>query len=268
MLVSVKMKTTKKTMVATLMIVMVLAVGIVPIFAQSDSVPDISPEAGPQGKGNRQGQLQRFIQNIRERIQIANPEEIDISGLNEADVDPRIADALGADAVEDEENAVGGLWILNAHGSTVTITPVTDAELTEDRIGLQLVAEKIKNTEFGALYEVHWGRVLHDDEKVEIDGYALLDSDGVFYMTLEGEDLEYKAIGKIAPAVRGVRVAMKGFMTHDDVEYSHTMRGRAVPFRWFNRAANQVRRNAKPAPEGVEIEPTRNKPVTSSAIPA
>ena len=58
------------------------------------------------------------------------------------------------------------------------------------------------------------------------------DSDGVFYMTLECEDLSFKAIGRIAPAKMGVRVAMKGYMTHDGVEYSHSMRGRAVPFGW------------------------------------
>jgi len=90
----------------------------------------------------------------------------------------------------------------------------------------------------------------------------------VFYMALDGEDLEYKAIGKIAPAMGGVRVAMKGYITHDGVEFSHTMQGRAVPFGWFNRAANQLRRNVKPVPEGAQVEPSSNKPVTSSAIAA
>jgi len=92
MLVSVKMKSTKKTMVATLMIVMVLAVGVTPIFAQSENAPGISPNAGI-GKGNRKGQLQRYRENIRERI-YEKPEEIDISELNEADVDSRIPKPL------------------------------------------------------------------------------------------------------------------------------------------------------------------------------
>ena len=269
MLVSVKMKTTKKTMIATLMIVMVLAGGVTPIFAQSDNAPDISSNAG-SGKMNRQGKLQRYRQNLRERLNFAKPEEIDLEALDESDVDPRITEAVDAEAIEDEENAVSGLWILNTHGSTVTITPVTDAELSEDRIGLQLVAEKVKNTEFGALYEVLWGRVHHDDEKVEVEGYALLDSDGVFYMKLDGEDLEFKAIGKVAPAVAGVRIAMKGYMTHDDVEYSHTMRGRAIPFGWFNRAVKQMRPKGRPdqAPEDAPVEPTMSKPVTQGAIAA
>ena len=77
---------------------------------------------------------------------------------------------------------------------------------------------------------------------MEIEGFAVLDSDEVFYMALEGEELSFKAIGKIAPARMGVRVAMKGYMTHDGVEYSHTMRGRAIPFGWYNRLANQLRR--------------------------
>ncbi len=267
MSVSVKMKTTKKTMVATLMIVMVLAVGITPIFAQSDNAVD-SNSGFRSKKALRAGKMQQNRAKIQERFQLVKPEEIDISGLDENDAAPRIADALEAEEIVDEENAVGGLWILNARGSTVTLTPVTDAELTADRIGLQLVAEKIKNTEFGALYEVHWGRIIHDEEKTEIKGYALLDSDGVFYMTLDGEDMEYKAIGKIAPAVRGVRVSMKGYMTHDGVEYSHTMEGRAIPFGWFNRAVNQRRQTVKPVPEGTQVEPSRNKPVTSSATPA
>jgi len=165
-----------------------------------------------------------------------------------------------ADEIEGEETIVGGLWILNARGVTVAISPVTDAAETNTRIGLQLVAEKIKATEYGVLYEVHWGRILHEGENVEIEGLAVLDSDGVFYMALEGDDLSFKAIGRIAPAQMGVRVAMKGYMTHNGVEYSHTMRGRAIPFGWYNRLANQLRRRATPenAPDvAPEIEPSR-----------
>ena len=97
-----------------------------------------------------------------------------------------------------------------------------------------------------------------------------MDSDGVFYMSLDGENLEFKAIGKIAPAMGGVRVAMKGYLTHDGVEYSHTMRGRAIPFGWFNRMTNQLRRKARPVPtpENVPVEPTEYSPVSNGAIPA
>lgn len=263
------MKTTKKTMIATLIIVMVLTIGVTPIFAQSENTPDITPGEG-KGRQTQANKLQMYRQRLRKRISQIHPEEIDLSSLDEADVAPRIADALKAEEIEDEENAVGGLWILNARGSTVTFTPITDAELSENRIGLQLVAENIKNTKLGALYEIHWGRVLHDDEKVEIEGYALLDSDGVFYLTLDGEDLEFKAIGKIAPAMAGVRVAMKGYMIHDDIEYSHKIHGRAIPFGWFNRAANQLRKQVRPTPnmEDAPVEPTHYNAVTSQGTPA
>ena len=267
-LVSVKMKATKKTMIATLMIVMVLATGITPIIAQSDNALDSNSLAGRDtassaGKGRPMWiqQVQQYKENLRQRIQTGTtPEEIDLNDLDEATIVTRLAEVEAADEIEGEETIVGGLWILNARGVTVAISPVTDAAETNTRIGLQLVAEKIKATEYGVLYEVHWGRILHDGENVEIEGLAVLDSDGVFYMALEGEDLSFKAIGRIAPAKMGVRVVMKGYMTHDGVEYSHTMRGRAIPFGWYNRLANQLRRRATPenAPDvAPEIEPSR-----------
>jgi hypothetical protein len=206
--------------------------------------------------------VQQYKENLRQRIQTGTtPEEIDLNDLDETTIATRLAEVEAAGEIEGEETIVGGLWILNARGVTVAISPVTDAAETNTRIGLQLVAEKIKATEYGVLYEVHWGRILHDGENVEIEGLAVLDSDGVFYMALEGEDLSFKAIGRIAPAKMGVRVAMKGYMTHDGVEYSHTMRGRAIPFGWYNRLANQLRRRATPenAPDvAPEIEPSRN----------
>ena len=268
LLVSVKMKATKKTMIATLMIVMVLATGITPIIAQSDNALDSNSLAGRDtassaGKGKPMWvqRVQQYKENLRQRIQTGTtPEEIDLNDLDEATIVTRLAEVEAADEIEGEETIVGGLWILNARGVTVAISPVTDAAETNTRIGLQLVAEKIKATEYGVLYEVHWGRILHDGENVEIEGLAVLDSDGVFYMALEGEDLSFKAIGRIAPAKMGVRVAMKGYMTHDGVEYSHTMKGRAIPFGWYNRLANQLRRRATPenAPDvALEIEPSR-----------
>jgi len=268
LLVSVKMKASKKTMIATLMIVMVIATGITPIFAQSDNVPDSNSLAGRdaasidgRGKPMRVQRMQQYKENLRQRFQTGTlPEEISLDELDEATIATRIAEVEAADEIEGEETIVGGLRILNARGETVAISPVTDAAEVNDRIGLQLVAEKIKATEYGVLYEVHWGRILHDGENVEIEGFAVLDSDGVFYMALQGEDLSFKAIGRIAPAKMGVRVAMKGYMTHDGVEYSHTMKGRAVRFGWYNRFANQLRR--RPAPENApdiapEVEPSK-----------
>jgi hypothetical protein len=268
MLVSVKMKATKKTMIATLMIVMVLATGITPIIAQSDNAPNSNARTGRETASNAGKsrpmwvqRMQQYKENLRQRVQTGTtPEEIDLDDLDEATIATRLAEVEAADEIEGEETIVGGLWILNARGVTVAISPVTDAAETNIRIGLQLVAEKIKATEYGVLYEVHWGRVLHDGENVEIEGLAVLDSDGIFYMALQGEALSFKAIGRIAPAKMGVRVAMKGYMTHDGVEYSHTMRGRAVPFGWYNRLANQFRkRAAQETAPGVApaVEPSR-----------
>lgn len=65
-------------------------------------------------------------------------------------------------------------------------------------------------------------------EKHNVIGYALLDSDGVFYMKLDG-DLAFKSIGRIHGYWFGVRVSMKGYIVDDDVTYSHKMRGWAIP---------------------------------------
>jgi hypothetical protein len=64
-----------------------------------------------------------------------------------------------------------------------------------------------------------------------VKGYAILDSDGVFYLKLEGDGMVFKSIGKMAPAGIGVRVVMKGYMTHDGSDYSFQMHGRAIPLR-------------------------------------
>ncbi len=104
---------------------------------------------------------------------------------------------------------------------------------------LQLIAEKVKNTPFGVLYKVHWGRVTHMGEKNTVVGFALLDGDGVFYMKLDG-DVAFKSIGRVHPFWFGVRVSMKGCLVDDEVVYSHRMRGWAIPldFRFMTRLRN------------------------------
>jgi hypothetical protein len=151
---------------------------------------------------------------------------VDLSDLDESAVDERINEAEKAEPVE--EVTVSVLWYLNAYGYTTIDSPVTDAAQSRFRIRLQLVAEKIKMTKFGALYKVHWGRVTHNGEQYEVEGYALLDSDGVFYMKLNGE-VAFKSIGRIHPSWFGVRVSMKGYLVEDDITYSHHMRGWAIP---------------------------------------
>ena len=232
MLDSVKMKTTKKMMIAALLTLAVLSVGITPIFAAPDtsmSRGDVSVQKRSQNAFTSvmtQGQAIR--EQIRQRLEAMNT-PLDITDLNEADVDDKFAQVDVAPEVEDGTGSV--VWYLNARGMSVPLDPVVEEENPAEPVGLQLIAEKVKATEFGVMYKILWGRVHHNGEKVDITGYAILDSDGVFYMKLEGEDLGFKAIGRIAPAGIGVRVAMKGWMNHDDVSYSFKMHGRAIPLR-------------------------------------
>ena len=238
------MKTTKKMMVSALLIMAVLSVGITPIFAAPDNSRGVVSAQKAQ-KGNMVQQMRVKGNAIRSRVQAelqAMQEPIDITDLDESMIDDVIAEVEEAEAVDDDEEATV-VWYLNARGQATTLSPVTDAAEVYDPLGVQLIAEKVKTTEFGKLYKVLWGRINHDGEKVEIEGYAVLDSDGVFYMKLEGEDMSFKSIGRISPAGVGVKVAMKGYMTHEDLDYSFTMHGRAIPLRGGlirNRIQNQL----------------------------
>lgn len=254
------MKTTKKMMVSALLIMAVLSVGITPIFAAPDSRGVVSVQKAQ--RGNMVQQMSVKGNAIRTRVQAelqAMRKPINITDLDESTIDDVIAEVEAADALDDEEEATV-VWYLNARGQTTTLSPVTDAAEVYDPLGVQLIAEKVKTTELGKLYKVLWGRINHDGEKVEIEGYAVLDTDGVFYMKLEGEDIVFKSIGRISPAGVGVRVAMKGYMTHEDVDYSFRMHGRAIPLRGGlikNRLRNQLQEE-----EGVESESSNRWRVT------
>ena len=225
------MKTTKKMMVAALLALAVLSVGITPIFAAPTEMSRgvTSAQKGRQNSFTAvNSQAVSVREQVKQRIQ-AMYAEINIDELDEADIDKKFAEVEEAAPTEDTQGSV--VWYLNARGMSVPTDPVVEEENPQEPLGLQLIAEKVKVTDFGVLYKVLWGRVHHTGEKVDIEGYAILDSDGIFYMKLNGEDLSYKAIGKIAPAGVGVRVVMKGYMTHDDVDYSFRLHGRAIPLR-------------------------------------
>lgn len=235
--------TTKKMMVSALLIMAVLSVGITPIFAAPDNSRGVASAQRAQ-RGNMVQNMQVKGNAIRNRLQAefeAMRMPINITDLDESTIDDVIAEVKEADALDDEEEATV-VWYLNARGKATTLSPVTDAAQVYDALGVQLVTEKVKTTEFGTLYKVLWGRINHEGKKVEIEGYAVLDTDGVFYMKLQGEDMGLKSIGRISPAGIGVRVAMKGYMTHEDTDYSFHMRGRAIPLRGGlirNRVQNQ-----------------------------
>lgn len=229
----VKMNTTKKMMVSALLIIAVLSVGITPIFAAPDTSRGVASAQKKAQKGNMVQNMQIKGNAIRNRLQAkfeAMRMPINITDLDESIIDDVITEVEEADALDDEEE-VTVIWYLNARGQAQTLSPVTDAAQVYDPLGVQLIAEKVKTTEYGTLYKVLWVRINHDGEKVEIEGYAVLDTDGIFYMKLIGEDIVYKSIGRISPAGVGVRVAMKGYMTHGDTDYSFRMNGRAIPIR-------------------------------------
>ena len=235
------MKTTKKMMVSALLIMAVLSVGITPIFAAQDTSRGLTGNAQKAQKGNLVQKMEIKGNAIRSRLQAelqAMRMPLNITDLDEDTVDDVFAQVEEADEVEDNTTSV--IWYLNARGQLATEEPVTDA--AADTVGVQLIAEKVKTTEYGKLYEVLWGRVNQNGEKVEVEGYVVLDTDGVFYMKLEGEELSLKSIGRISPAGVGVRVAMKGYMTYEDANYSFEMHGRAIPLRGGlirNRIQNQ-----------------------------
>ena len=257
------MKTTKKMMVAALLTLAVLSVGITPIFAAPEQMSRgvTSAQQGRQNSFtavNSQGLSVR--EQIRQRLQ-AMYAQVNITELDEADIDRKFAEVEEAEPTEDTEGSV--VWYLNARGMSMPLDPVTDAANPAEPLGLQLIAEKVKVTDFGVLYKVLWGRVHHSGEKVEIEGYAILDSDGVFYMKLNGEDLSFKSIGKIAPAGIGVRVAMKGYMTHDGSDYSFKMHGRAIPLR-----GNIIKARIRNHLKGNEDEQGNRPTVTPNAAPS
>ena len=189
---------------------------------------------------------------------------LSITDLDDSTIDDKFLEVDAADGIDDGEGSV--VWYLNARGMSTPLAPVTDTANPDKPVGVQLLAEKIKTTEVGKLYKVLWGRVNHNGEKVIVEGYAILDSDRVFYMKLYGDNLELKSIGRIAHAGIGVRVAMKGYMAHDDVDWSFKIHGRAVPLRGNiirNRLANQKQdRQAEPT------DPTSGNTVTPYSEPA
>lgn len=213
---------TKKKIIGLLLVITALAAGLVPVYASTNQ---LTVAEKPVIKSKEKVQLKPV-----NSITAANPIVVeDISDLDETSIDDTIDKALEAEEIPEEDvNRAPPLWYLNAYGVTIAEDPVTDAAETRNRIRLQILAEKVRHTEYGALYKIHWGRVTHKGEKYDVEGYALLDSDGIFYMKLDGE-VAFKSIGRIHPYWFGVRVSMKGYIVEDDITYSHKMRGWAIP---------------------------------------
>ncbi|MFC1803351.1 hypothetical protein ACFL0D_05225 [Thermoproteota archaeon] len=207
---------TKNKMMVVLLIISALTAGLIPAYA----VPNqLSAKRIPNAAVLKPAPT-NTIREVKSAV------ITDLSDLDESTVDKRISEAENAEPVEEVTGSV--LWYLNAYGYTTAESPVMDAAQSRFRIRLQIVAEKVKNTKFGVLYEIHWGRVTHNGEQYEVEGYALLDSDGVFYMKLNGE-IAFKSIGRIHSSWFGVRISMKGYLVDEDITYNHNMRGWAIP---------------------------------------
>jgi len=207
-----------------------------PVMAAAED--DTAPQ--PEAFVNRAQRVQRNKQSlkakIQNRLQLAEPEIIDLDDLNEDEIDDRISAAENAPAVEDGDTA-NPLWIARVYGSS---WPLGDADIVESNlatpVGTVFAATKVKTTEYGTVYDIVWGIVGHNGERVGIKGVAVLGSDGVFVMNLQGDDLSLWAIGRIGRARYGVRLAMKGYMSHDGEMYGFHMKGSAHPigFDWRN----------------------------------
>ena len=223
-----KMKTRTKIL---LVMALIAASFLTAIPATAAAEDDTTPQ--PEAFVNRAQRVQRIQQSlkakIQNRLQLAEPEPMDLDDLSEDEIDDRISAAENAPAVEDGDTA-NPLWIARAHGSS---WPLDDADVEESNlatpIGTVFAATKVKTTEYGTVYDIVWGIVGHNGERVGVKGVAVLGSDGVFVMKLQGDDLSLWAIGRIGRARLGVRLAMKGYMSHDGEIYGFHMKGNAHP---------------------------------------
>jgi hypothetical protein len=243
-----KMRTTKTLLIAAVVAVAVLAAGLTPIYAQPEAdTPNTEPFF------NRAQQLERLRETLRNRLQIRQsngeaspPAEIDVDDLDEAEIDSIIGSVESAEATDE---SLGPIWLVHTRGFSWSTDATEDSE-GRTPIGMYLAVRKVKTTETGTLYEVIRGTVGHEGERVKVEGKAVLRDDGVFALKLSGEDLELKAVGRVARARVGVRVAMKGRLVHDGEDYSFKMTGRAIPIRpmWAWRRSNPAQDEEQPEP--------------------
>lgn len=178
-----KMKTRTKIL---LVMALIAASFLTAMPATAAAEDDTTPQ--PEAFVNRAQRVQRIQQSlkakIQNRLQLAEPEPMDLDDLSEDEIDDRISAAEDAPAVEDGDTATP-LWIARAHGSS---WPLGDADVEESNlatpIGTVFAATKVKTTEYGTVYDIVWGIVGHNGERVGVKGVAVLGSDGVFVMNL------------------------------------------------------------------------------------
>lgn len=213
---------TKNKMMITLLIISTITAGLLPVYGTTNQL----------SANNIQKTRVKPTLVAKERLlvnkfsTVRNAKAVDLSAMDESTINERIREAEKAAPIEDTDRPP--LWYLNTYGYSTIVSPTVDAAEKRFRIHLQMVAQKVKVTEFGVVYEVYWGRVVHHGERFAVSGVALLDGDGVFYLKLDGE-VAFKAIGQIYGREYGVKISMKGYLVDDGVTYSHRMRGWAIP---------------------------------------
>jgi len=242
------MRTTKTLLIAAMVMAAALAVGLTPVGAQPEA--DASQ---PEPFLIRAQQLERLKETLMNRLQTRQsigaagpPAELDIDDLDDAEAEAMIGSVEDAEATDE---ARGPIWLVHVRGFSWATADTEDTE-ARNPIGMNLAVRKVKTTEKGVLYEVIRGVVGHDGERVKVEGKAVLLGNGVFAMKLHGEELELKAVGRIAPARIGVRVAMKGKLVDDGEDYRFKMTGRAIPIMpmWAWRRSAPANDEAQPEP--------------------
>ena len=252
------MKTEKRILALALIIATTFAVMMTPIYAQSDeagnqqqvtSQQKIGVDSAPQPTNRNQlnNQFREMLSNaegLRQQSQNQIMSQYRSTSLDEYD-ETEVDDLLDAVTPDDiQEEAIGGLWLVHLQGSSWKVDDTEDSVDTASYatpISMNLAVRKVKEIEQGVLYKVTRGVLRHAGETVKVEGYIVLRG-RVFAMKLRGEGVDLKAVGAIAPAGIGVRVAMRGRMTHNDENYGFKMTGKAAhvhpAYSWENTQTN------------------------------
>jgi hypothetical protein len=242
------MRTTKRILVAAVVAAAVLAATMAPVYA--------APEGRSQNQEplfDRAQRLEQLREALRSRLQLKQSngetwtqEPINVDDLDEGDAEDLIEDIEGAELVDETP---GPIWMVHIRGRAWAAADTVESAQA-DPMAMNLALSKVKATEAGTVYEVLRGFVVHNGTRMTVEGKAVLRGDGVFALRLTGEDLELKAVGRVARARVGVRVAMRGRMVDQGEEYGFRLAGRAVPIRamWAWRRAAPSSEDAKPTP--------------------
>ena len=201
-----------------------------------------------------------------------DPEDLSLEeyDYSEEEIRKMIEDADTAKALElDEEEEVRRVvWICWTRGKSYPVAPTVDAANPGIPMNMRIAATYVKTTDLGKVYEINRGYVRHGRRHLPVTGKALLLPNGIFVMMLEseGNDFGFFSIGRIAKANYGVWVAMKGYLSLDDVGYTFHMKGRAIPIGLWRRRIQSAVQNKPVIKKRVQekVASIRAKPVSDN----